>query len=101
MVRMIVSATMPNTGPANGEEITDHTKKLQVKVQQSRNEIQGSKWSILPLESLQDACVESFIHDYLSEFPHLDILIGERKQLIEIISTHPVATNLLFLAFML
>ena len=98
IVRMILSATTPATDPDNA---TDHTKKLQAKIRQTWNEIQRRKWPTLPLECLQNACVANFIQNYLSQLSHHDILLGQRKQLIEIISTHSLATNPLFLTFVL
>ena len=101
IVRMILSATTPTVDPDNIKESTDHTRRLQAKVQHTWDEIKRRKWIILPLECLQNAsCVVNFIQNYLSQFPCQEIPLGQRK-LNEIIPAHPLATNPMFLTYVL
>jgi hypothetical protein len=101
-VKMIVSATMPiatySDQADQDRRISDHSKKLQVKVQHTWNEIQRRKWPTLPLECTQVACVANFIDNYLSsntQYSHEQIL-GMRSQAIETVCAHPLATNPMF-----
>jgi len=100
-VRMILSATTPNVDSDNIKESTDHTRRLQAKVQHTWDEIKRRKWIILPLECLQNTtCVVNFIQVYLSQFPCQEIPLGQRK-LNEVIPAHPLATNPMFLNYVL
>lgn len=101
-VKMIVSATTPiatySDQADQDRRISDHSKKLQVKVQHTWNEIQRRKWPTLPLECTQVACVANFIDNYLSsntQYSHEQIL-GMRSQAIETVCAHPLATNPMF-----
>lgn len=101
-VKMIVSATTPIATYSHqadqNERISDHSKKFQVKVQHTWNEIQRRKWPSLPLESTQVTCVANFIDNYLSSTTQYsrEQTLGMRAQAIETVCAHPLATNPLF-----
>ena len=103
-VRMVLSATKPSDGLIiNTQGLTDYAKRRLVKVQQTWDEIQRRKWPTLQLQPLQTSHVGNFIEDFLSssEYQHIELAASERKQIIEMISTHSCATNPLFITLML
>ncbi|KAL3789640.1 hypothetical protein ACHAW5_002357 [Stephanodiscus triporus] len=110
-VKLIVSATTPNdetrsdhshhaTYSDHDTRISDHSKKFQAKVQQTWNEIQRRKWPTLSLECAHSTCVANFIDSYLLFNTSLEQILGMRSHVIEIVCTHPLSTNLMFVNFL-
>ena len=91
-VKLIVSATTPNYSD-HDTLISDHLKKLEAKIQQTFREIQRRRWPMVGLQCAQTTCVANFIDSYLSSNTQCS------REQIEIICTHPLATNILFVNF--
>lgn len=103
-VKMIVSATTPNVTPADqGQHPSEYAKRFQIKVQQTWNEIHRRKWPTLPLECMQSTCVANYIEKYLSFETQCSPqqILDMRSQVIEVICNHPLATNPMFVKFLL
>lgn len=97
-VKMILSTTTPMAAEHDIDVVqTDHAKHFQCKVKQTWGEIQRRKWPTVPLECLQKESVESFIETYLSQLSqshNRTLPPSQKNQLVEIISAHPLATNM-------
>ena len=101
---MILAATRPDPERGKDQDLTDHVRNLQTKIRQTWNEIQRRKWPTLPLECLPDDVAE-FVDGYLAQLSRSSreegVLLARRRQLVETVRTHPLATNALFLTTLL
>jgi len=97
-VRMILSSTPPSTPTTND---TEYSTSRNTRAKQILDEITRRKWQTIPLQPLQHSSeVVNFIEQYLS-LSTTTLHPSIRAQVIDTVSTHPLATNISFTSLML
>jgi hypothetical protein len=96
-VKIIVSATTPNviTPTDSDQPISDHSKRFQVKMQQTWNEINRRKYTRVVLECMKVTSVANYIEKYLSLETNCppQLTADMKLQVVETICKNPLATN--------
>lgn len=95
-VKIIVSATTPNVIATDSDQpLCDHSKRFQMKIQQTWNEINRRKYTKVTLECMKITSVANYIDKYLSlDTNRPQQLIADMKsQVIETICKNPLSTN--------
>jgi len=96
-VKIIVSATTPIiiTPTDSDQPISDHSKRFQVKIQQTWNEINRRKYTQVTLECMKITSVANYIDKYLSLDTNCpqQLVVDMKLQVIETIGSNPLATN--------
>ena len=96
-VRMILSTTIPSSISTTND--TEYTLSRNTRAKQILDEITRRKWQTISLQPIHTSEVVNFIEQYLSLSTTLHPSI--RAQVIDIVSTHPLATNVSFTSLML
>lgn len=97
-VRMILSTTIPSSTPTTND--TEYSTSRNTRAKQILDEITRRKWQTIPLDVIHSSEVVIFVEQYLASSTttlHPSI----RAQVIDTVSTHPLATNASFVTLML
>ena len=100
---MVLSATRP-ADPNRHSQISDHAKKLQIKIQNTWGEMLRRKWPMVFIEKMDKNNVSILIEKFLllpTKCRNGDILLSQKNQLVEIISSHQNVGNPFFVTSIL
>jgi len=96
-VRLVMSTTTPTTPTTND---TEYSRSRNMRAKQILDEITRRKWQTIPLQPIHSSEVVNFIEQFLS-LSSTTLHPSIRAQVIDTVSTHPLATNVSFVTLML